>query len=250
MKYLVSLVAIIAVFAFINTAHAGNYYYGSDGQTPLKAGDCKLVKTESEASEIYVYTLNPDYTILLNQSYFDHWQRNARCDELQFHVDHNTTRTRLRVWLRDIAYGWYSDIGASHLKNQTVSTGDYEWFFIQNGTIRRIPDILTAWSWGLLINDRITIPREHTDDFYNLTTLGAPLNFNDGQYVDDINDIWNDGNRDYSSLPSRLADDIQSQVSGTKRVFERCTYSSGSSPYRALLDWGWMLRNSGCALAS
>lgn len=247
MKYFVSLVAIIAVFAFIGTAHAGNYYSG-DGQTPLTVAGCTLVNTAAEEDSTHVYTLNPDHTVLLNGSYFDHWQRNARCDELQFHVNHNTTRTRLRVWLRDIAYAWYNNIGNTHFNNQTVSTGDYEWFFVQNGTLRRIPDILTAWSWGLLINDRITIPREHTDDFYNLVTMEAPLNFSDGQYVDDINGVWKDGIRDYSSLPSKLAEDIQSQISG-KMIFETCTYSSGTSPYRALLDWGWMLRNSGCALA-
>ncbi|MCH7492617.1 hypothetical protein IID19_03445 [Patescibacteria group bacterium] len=253
-----TLFAIATAFLFSATTIYAGTYPSSDGETQITVAGCTLVTTPAEADSSNVYTLNPDHTILLNNSYFTYWGRNARCDELQFHVDHSTSISRLNSWLKSVVRGWFSDIGNTHYANQTVSTLNHEWFFIKEGVARRIPDILTSWSWGLLVGDRISIPRAVQADFYELVTIGAPMEFSGGQYSEKINSIWMDGNRDYSSLPESMSTIIdkfvESKFAGSPTdggIFERCTYASlySGDPWRALLDWSWMARNVGCALA-
>lgn len=186
------------------------------------------------------------------------WDRNARCDELQFHVDHNTPLDRLRSWLGEVARGWYQNIGSTHFKDQTISTSSHEWFLVKDGVLRRIPDWLTAVSWGLLIDDRISIPYQLNTEFYNLVTIGPPLNFGDGPYADKIHAIWKEEDREYPELPSALEYEINrigfwqySEMRRSGNLFTNCTYQSYYSrdPYANLLDWTWMLRNPGCPLA-
>ncbi|MBU0706935.1 hypothetical protein KKG41_01025 [Patescibacteria group bacterium] len=218
---------------------------------PYMAGDCFMVDQPSEADETHVYTLNPDNTNELSMSYLMRWRRNARCDELQFHVDHNTPLSRLNAWLDEIAYGWYANISTSHLKHQTVSTTRHEWFYIGDNGIHRIPDWLTGLSWGLLIGDRISIPSNHTEQFYNTVALGTPLSFNDGTYASEIDSIWHDGITDYSDLPDSMVEEID-LVMGQMNPFTDCSFGWGAfpgNPWRNLFDWSYMLRNPGCALA-
>lgn len=210
--------------------------------------NCILVNTPSEADATHVYTLNPDNTIQINQSYYTKWERNARCDEIQFHVDHNTPITRLNSWLDSVAYGWYANIGNTHFKNQTVSTSRHEWFYVDQSGIHRIPDILTAWSWGLLMEDRISIYSGHTDAFYKYAPLGAPLKFSEGRYVNKIHDIWKEEDRNFSTLPSRLASSIRNNTYGYSKIFSSCPSNCGSDTDRFcgnLLDWRWYQSNPG-----
>lgn len=254
-----TLFAIATAFLFSATTINAGTYPSSDGETQITVAGCTLVTTPAEADSSNVYTLNPDHTILLNNSYFTYWGRNARCDELQFHIDHSTPISRLNSWLNGIALGWYQDIGSTHYANQTVSTSTHEWFFIKDGVARRIPDLLTAWSWGLLLGDRLSIPAAHTTAFYNSVTIGAPVDFSGGQYYKKINSIWLEGDRDYSTLPESMSTIIdkfvESKWAGSDPtdggIFGRCIYRSLSpgDPWAALLDWSWMARNVGCALA-
>jgi hypothetical protein len=233
-----------------NTWKSPSYPYTDD----LVVGNCTLVDTLAEADDTHVYTLNPDNTTQLNRAYYEHWDRNARCDELQFHVDHNTPISRLTTWLDETTYGWFANIGTSHYKDQTVSTSRHEWFFINESGAHRIPDWLTALSWGLLIDDRMSIYQ--TDAFYKYVTIGAPLQFAEGQFADKINAVWKDEVRDYGNLPARLGEEIKDwtlpERNSYMNAFESCEFDLGRrgfNPHDNLLDWSWMLSNPGCPLA-
>jgi len=251
-KLLIFAVVLFFAVVLIPQANAVTWKAKYDPSEPYMAGDCFMVDQLSEADETHVYTLNPDNTNELSMSYLMRWRRNARCDELQFHVDHNTPLSRLNAWLDEIAYGWYANISTSHLKHQTVSTTRHEWFYIGDNGIQRIPDWLTGLSWGLLIGDRISIPSNHTIKFYELANLDSPLNYNTGIYADDINGIWHDGVTDYSNLPNSIAEEIE-LVDHQMDAFVNCSFTWNSAfpgnPWRALFNWSWMLRNPGCALA-
>lgn len=260
-----ALFALLAPVAQAGTWKSPHYPYGD-----LTLGNCALVNTQSEANATHVYTLNPDNTIAINSAYMSRWDRNARCDEIQFHVDHNTSINRLTNWLDETAYGWYANIGTSHFKNQTISTSRHEWFFVDVNGIHRIPDWLTALSRGLLINDRISIPPAHTEKFYELAEIGPPLLFSSiekgqtqwlGPWSEKVYNIWKNGDRDYTTghppMPSRLVEelgrrtDCASFAGSCSILFESCQYIPYTPPdeYENLLDWSWMLRNPGCPLA-
>lgn len=260
MKKLTTISAIV-VFLFTFTANssvASTYIDPETGHDNYSAGNCIMVTTREEADNNHVYTLNPDNTIYLNFLYTAYWDRNARCDELQFHVDHNTPQVRLANWLDSVARSWYDNISSTHYNHQTISTSRHEWFYVDEAGLHRIPDWLTATSWGLLISDRYSIPANHTIDFYDSVTITAPLNFSDGQYTDKINAIWKENDRNFSSIPSLLADEVNFMLNrgdGEEpykwEIFDDCGYEylSSGDEYGNLLDWSWMLRNPGCPLA-
>lgn len=257
MKYFISILVVGILLLLAPITKAGTYP-SSDGVNPIKLDGCTLVNNQEEADSTHVYTLNPDNTIKIAEAYLKYWGRPARCSELQFHVDHNTPISRLNSWLNSVVISWYKNIGSTHFEGKTVSTSNYEWFLIKGGVAHRIPDVLTGWSWGLLVDDRLSIPYQNTTAFYDSITIGPPLNFSDGQYTDKIHEIWKNKYRVYSSLPSRMADTIEKFVNDTWAgsmgggIFERCNYSARypGDPYAKLLDWSWMLRNPGCALGS
>lgn len=245
---------IVTAFGLLLAKTGQTAVWQSPSSGPYKAGNCTLVSTKAEADATHVYTLNPDNTYRINTAYLNYWGRNARCDELQFHVDHNTTLSRLGSWLKSVAIGWYKNIGTTHFNNQTISTTRHEWFLVQNGVVRRIPDWLTGLSFGLLINDRLDIPYTLANDFYSLIKLGSPLNFNEGAYATKIRAIWKNGDTNYSTLPSKMVDEINyfTKESSLNEgdVFNKCTFVYPGfypgNPYDALLDWTWMLHNPGC----
>jgi len=249
---LFTAIAVLGLIVIAQKTDAATYLDPTDPTQSYQAGDCAMVSTRVEATGGKVYTLNPDHTKLLNTAYHEYWDRNARCDELQFHVDHGTTLARLRTWLGEVAVGWYKNVGATHFKNQTISTSRHEWFYIDEDGAHRIPDWLTALSWGLLIEDRLSIWPVNTNNFYNNVTIAEPLYFSDGHYADKISGIWKNNDRDFSLLPSRLAEEIETVVRQSN-AFTACTFSWYSAfpgnPWDNLLDWSWMLHNSGCPLA-
>lgn len=249
-KYIFLFAVIILLFTAL-PAKAGTYRDPYTLKWGYKAGDCTMVDTRSEADATHVYTLNPDNTVQLNSSYVGYWNRNARCDELQFHIDHNTSLTKLRSWLGGIATGWFKKIGATHFRHQTVSTLRNEWFYIDEQGAHRISDWLTGLSWGLLIDDRISIALPLTDAFYNNVTISTPLKFNDGRYKTKIYNIWKNGSRNYSGLPSRLKTEIKNMINRDElygSIFEKCSFfSDHGDPRTDLLDWSWMLSNPSCS---
>jgi chitodextrinase len=215
--------------------------YQKDNGDPLYAGQCRLVSNRAEAGPTKVYTLNPDHTIKLNNLYKDYYNRNARCDELQFHVDHNTSIYRLELWLSETMLGWFRTIGKTHFEGQTISTSRHEWYFVQGGVLHRIYDWPTALAWGLLPADRLSIPYQLTDRFYNIVTIGNPLDFSKGQYATPIHNLWKRGMENISVLPLSMQNEIikfknsntyQSAFTGRHRL----TYHGA---YGALLTWGW-----------
>ncbi|MDP3964784.1 MAG: hypothetical protein Q8Q20_03985 [bacterium] len=257
MKILITLAVLGGAFLLIlpNMSEAIVYDLPSNPEMDYKAGNCVMVNNRSETNANKVYTLNPAHTVLLNAAYVEYWSRNARCDELQFHVDHNTTLTRLRSWLGQVSTAWFQNIGATHYKHKTVSTLEYEWFYIDSEGAHRIPDWLTALSWGLLVEDRLSISSPLTNAFYDNVPMADPLNFADGVYADKMNAIWKSQDHDYSSLPGRMASEITRLVDSPEpftSVFESCQYQIRNSgdPWYHLMDWSWMLRNPGCPLAS
>ncbi len=260
MKHALLIVFFIAGLLLIGS-HAHAVTYPSwDGKSDLEVADCILVTTSAEADSTHVYTLNPSNTQKISDAYLQYWGRVPRCSELQFHVDHNTTILRLKSWLASVSAGWFNNLRSSPYNNQTVSTANNEWFFIKDGVARRIPDILTGWSWGLMMSDKKSIPATVNSLFYKYAAIGAPLPFSGGIFASEIHAIWKDGKRDYSALPSKMATEISNAALGvspsgepTVKIFSDCTF--GGSRYRGdpwpnLVDWSWMLRNPGCALAA
>jgi len=256
--YVILASLIVASLFVVRPAEASVWKDPSNLTKDYKAGNCTLVSTRAEANASRVYTLNPDFVVRsLNASYVEYWNRNAGCNELQFHVDHNTSRTRLRQWLGSVSVGWFKNIGTTHYRGKTVSTLRDEWFFIDTQGAHRIPDWLTSMSWGLLIEDRIELPAVLTAAFYDNVPIATPLNFSNGPYADEMHDIWKENETDYSILPTRLAEEMENMSNvncdpdGCTPLFEACTYESplpGIFPKEDLLDWRWMLYNPGCPL--
>lgn len=254
------LVGVFGLFAWLGLSAqpaAASAYSTSpyDSSSPYTIAGCTMVNTKAEMDSSHVYTLAPDVLYTLNNSYHELWNRNARCDELQFHASHSTSNERLRVWLIDVAKGWFRNIGSSHFKGQTVSTSRHEIFFIDGNGAHRIYDWPTAMSWGLLIGDRVSISSVLTEPFYDSVKFAAPLSFTDGLYRDAFHDVWRDGERDLTAFPGRMADEIEMLMGDednvqltTREVFKDCdyVYSSPGDPYGALFDWGWMDLNEGC----
>lgn len=212
---------------------------------PSKAGDCWLVDQRSEADSTHVYTLNHAHTIELNMLYYENWRRNARCDELQFHVDHNTSKERLDLWLKEVAWGWYQNIGVTHFNHQTVSTSRHEWFYIDESGAHKILDWPTQMSWGMLLGDRISIPTSHTEAFYDYVTIGAPLSYTEGTYFSEVQEIWDGGIVVESSetIPQVLLDEINDLGFGAYGLFlykypvQIGTFARGG--YAKLLDFNY-----------
>lgn len=243
---------IAASLLLVHPAEASTYI--ENGQ-PVRAGTCKMVNLRSEADATHVYTLNPDHTIKLNQAYVDNWSRNATCSELQFHVDHSTPLVRLGQWLGGVAQGWYANLKNSHFEGQTISTSTHEWFLVKDGELRRIPDWLTALSNGLMIDDRLSIPTSQTNVFYQLTTVGTPVQFSAGQYVNTISDIWeteNDIARRNLIFASDLPSSIKGELDYFDANFQNCQEGNSlegvvlNDPRSVLLDWSWKLHNPIC----
>jgi len=256
MKKIILLSMLIGAFCLIvQPAMAGMYREPSyPYDYGYKAGNCIMVDQESEADSTHVFTLNPDNTVTINQEYYIRWGRNARCDEIQFHVDHNTPISTLSAWLNEVEVSRYQNMAASAYEGNTVSTSRHHWYFIQNGIAHRIYDWPTAMAWGVLLEDRRSIPAVHTGSFYQYVTVGEPLNFTEGLYYEKINAIWKEGDRDYSSLPTRLAWAVRTTSGQCKSytcAFDDCQYQYHfpGDPYPNLLDWNWMAYNPGCPLA-
>lgn len=249
-KLLVLVTVLVGLVGVANVTKAATWK--DDNLKPITSGGCTLVDKKSEANKTQVYTLNPDNTVKLGILYLNYWNRDARCDELQFHVDHNTSQARLRQWLMNTVIGWFKNVKTSPLEGKTVSTAKDEWFLIRNGSAQRIPDQPTAFAWGLLIGDRFPIQLDLTNDFYKYVKIGAPLNYNTGAYQQIITSIWRNGSQDYSSLPPRMVEEIK-----TFGQFKSCVMyyqdvynmSEWDDAYRAFLDWRWKRFNSGCPLA-
>lgn len=244
--FLLSIIISAGVlFLLSNAASADTYrspYYPYE--KGYKAGDCIMVDDRSEADATHVYTLNPSHTVNLNNSYYLYWNRNARCDELQFHVDHNTSDKKLRAWLGKKSVAWFKNLKVSPLEGTTISQGT-GWFLIKDGKTRKIPDWLTGLSWGLVIWDKRTIGEPLRAAFTQYVKSGAPLDFNDGPNADKIRTIWKDGDRDFSLLPERLA----SEITNSLTFFTECRANLGhGDPRDRPLNWDWMLRNPGCPL--
>jgi len=115
-------------------SQAGTYPTSIFDNTAQKAGYCTMVTLISEKSETSVYTLNPTHTVSLANSYFEYWSRWPRCDELQFHIDHNTSLSRLRAWLSQVERQRLQNVNQLPYAGQTVSTMEHEWFLIINYT--------------------------------------------------------------------------------------------------------------------
>jgi len=256
MKKIILLTTVIALVVLFAQPVGAGMYREPDYPYELgyKAGDCIMVDNPDEADSEHVYTLNPDHTIEINTEYLQRWGRNARCDELQFHVNYNTPLDRLQSWLNEVEIGRYQNMTASAYEGNTVSTSRHEWYFIKDGIAHRIYDWPTAMSWGLLLEDRKSIPAVHTGSFYQYVTIGEPLNYADGSFFEEIDAIWKDGVRDYSKLPARLAWTVETtagQCGSYTCAFDDCQYQYHypGDPYPNLLDWGWMAYNPGCPLA-
>lgn len=216
---------------------------------PVVVSGCTLVSTQDEADAMHVYTLNVANVQDINSKYHSQWGRNARCDELQYHVLHNTTQRRLREWLNTVAFSWYRSIGTSRLVGTTI--GNEGMFLVQRDGIHRVPDLLTAFSWGLISWDRFSLPRDQRTTFNAVVAMGDPLEFSDGPYAEKIRAVWQDGDRDFSTLPTRLADALDTYVNGYPKILSSCpTYKLGGTDrgQYTYFDWQWTKANPGYLL--
>lgn len=245
---LVSFTSLLALGAFVYAPNARAGYYPDNDGTPLKVGDCTLVNDKSQENATQVYTLNPTYVSNIDAIYYTYFRRDARCEELQFHIDHNNPVRKVEKWLIKTVT---NRMKSGYYNGNTVATKSRgEWFWVDNNVAHRIPDWLTGLSNGFLRSDRILLTLKLSDLFLHNVAIGAPVAFGDGAYADKITSIWKNGDRDYTSLPQRLAEEI-SLYETRAGVFTRCVYRSYyvSQGYDIDLDWSWMLHNPGCILA-
>lgn len=218
--------------------------------TPITVAGCTLVNKQREADATHVYTKNVELTRAINQLYRQLFYRRASCGELQFHALHATSTKKLTAWMLKKSTAWFRSVAGTVYQNRTVSTDRGDWFFLSNGVAKKIPDWLTAVSWGLLMEDRIELPSVLTDLFYANVPFSALLNFSDGPYAATTRSLWLDGTTDTSALPARLAAEVATFRDGNGwpsafHVFESTSYikRSASDPYATLLDWTWLAGN-------
>ncbi len=239
------LVIIVSAMLFVLSLAVSPSVLLSAPQTGLtgnRIGGCAMVAKRAEAGPSTVFTKNIRHARSVNQAYQRIWGRNARCDELQLHENRSTKITDLYNWLRAIALARYRSIGTSSLEGRTVSTARHEWFLVQRGVLRKIPDWPTALAWGLALSQRTSIPAGMTEAFYGSVTVGEPLRFADGPYMRTVEALWKRRSQDFTALPLAVASEVMRLVREAD-IFNTNRYEPRNAAFARLLDWRWLTGN-------
>ena len=177
-----------------------------------------------------------------NNIYVDMWDRPIKCNELIFHLDHNTPHDRLRNWLRtesesnftqdfiDIYEGYNGSTISTSLKIPRTSYPN-SFYLLTEHNRYLVPDYPTSLSWGLLISDRIGIRGQVSEYIFSHFPNGGMLEYAEGPYYQEIQTYWDTGVID-ETLPESLIQELE--IYG---VYLRGTMPIG--PYRILFDWSW-----------
>lgn len=197
-----SVFGLFALFPLISEA----VYIDPVSQEPIETWGygCVLTPDPSEKDANTVYTLNIAFTNEFNSMYYTYWGRPARCDELQYHAEGSTSKQRLGNWLREVELERYS----SHYYDGTVSTYDHKVWRLVNGKRQRIHDWLTMVAWGYLPEDNKSIYWPLTGHFYNAYPEIDSLQYNQGPYFEQVDEMWRNHTEDID-VPQRLLDELQ-----------------------------------------
>ncbi len=181
------------------------------------AGYCVVSDTVKNAWTVRAKTLNEVKNF--NNLYYEHWGRDAECEELQFQVDHRTSHDRLETWLEDTTdtrtHRW--TLGTAGVDNlvttidgtNTVSITGAKFYFIQYGYTRRVYDFPTALSWGLNKDHRSSVDPNITSYLFERWPEGVPLEYDDGPFYIGIRDYRN----------GMDADNVPASITGALRAY-------------------------------
>lgn len=221
------------------------------------AGLARVSDSEKNSQTVKARTL--DEVRNINRLYFNEWGRDARVDELQFHVDHVASHAVLTAWLEDNPQAPCTLYNAAcrynvgteqidRLAGHTVSTDAHEFFFIKDGKRWVIPDFPTMNAWGLLFNDRWSTIGPATAYLKSHYPLGGTLNYADGVYHDEIQTYWSgrDGNAVPETLPEAMQD-LFVQTMDSNVIYGdwhwlgvQTSSSWVGYSYNNLLDWSYL----------
>ncbi len=215
---------------------------------PIVLGPCTAVSTRIEADATHVFTRKPKPLQQLWALYRQYRGSDPTCAELQLVTNNKMSAGRLRTRLIANATKEFRALGTSRYEGQTVSTARHEWYLVRQGTLHHIPHWPTSLSWGLLIDDRRTIPEALTTTFYANATVSTPLQYRDGPFHAVIEDVWKREATDYTArLPQLLADEVARlrENPSFDNIFEATQYVNRvpEDPRATLLDWSWLAGN-------
>src|SRR5690606_14393741 len=120
---------------------------------PIMTNGCVLTPDPAQKNAHTVYTLNISLTQDIDRAYYEWWGRYARCDELQFHAEHNTPWARVNSWLSKTQIQRYKDhvyTGGLFKTHAQGTFSDAKIWRIINGKRQRVYDWPTQMAWGFL----------------------------------------------------------------------------------------------------
>lgn len=241
MKKLLILLPLLLV-AVLVVPKSTKAVYQNFGQTepitaPGQNGNCVLTPDPNEKSDTVTYTLNVEKTVRISRLYKEIWDRYANCNELTWHAEHNTPIDRLTNWLFTVEKNRY----LNHEYIGTVRTEGGKIWRLINGKRQRVYDWLTMVSWGYLSQDTHSIHKNLTNVFFAAYPEIEPLNYSDGPYHSQVQEMWLEGNRE-ANVPQKLLQELLFKGFSMEYFILRNPFSKHSeSDYDSkVFDFGWL----------
>ncbi|MFA6198280.1 MAG: hypothetical protein WC734_03965 [Patescibacteria group bacterium] len=170
---------------------------------------CVLTPDPAQKNATTVYTLNIDMARKIESAYLEWWNRAPRCDEVQYHIEHNTTIIKLSSWLSKVEIQRFKD----HTYDGLVKThaqgtyGDAKTWRLINGKRQRVYDWPTQMAWGFVSADLKPINIQLSNEFFAAYPEIAPLKYSDGPYKTQVDTVWKTGATDINA-PARLKTEL------------------------------------------
>lgn len=253
MKKLLILLPLFLVAVLVAPKAADAVYIDSVTHEPITLDyghNCTLTPNPSEKSSTIVYTLNIALTNRINYEYYKYWGRYARCDELQWHAEHNTEFNRLTRWLQQVQIQRYNNHEYDGLfRTDDIRRGAdpvYATWRLINGKRQRVYDWPTQIAWGYVWEDGRGVPNELIEYFYAAYPEIEPLQYSEGPYIEQFNDAWHNFNPNVD-MPQRLLDEVIANGFNSNRYFffrNPCDWGSHGCGYLGHgYSGGWTLLN-------
>lgn len=148
----------------------------------------------------------------INNIYREIRGNNARCDELDFHVQHVTPHDVLRNWLTEtlgikVLSASVVNVNVGDLEGKTIlDRSNGKLYLIKDGARHWAPDVLTMASHGLIYEDGIVLENYQVSSI----VLGYQLKYWEGKYYRTIEVVLREGNKEaIRFLPARLNEEVE-----------------------------------------
>ncbi len=106
--------------------------------------------------------------------YLEYFGRQARCDELEFHLQHNTSHEDLITWMMEQEdYTWWSNLITTYEGEAIYGSVSKDVYYVKDGLLYSVPDLMTAYAWKIHPDE--IIKNEDIDDD-NYSTVWANAN--------------------------------------------------------------------------